>query len=600
MVFATASTTLSGQFRRHLPAYLAGAVVLATFQLSMNRIDWLSRSAIDRVFGAHPETAWRPAALILGLAVVALVTRVLSRWFIFNAGRDAEYELRGMLLDRLHQLGASFYRKLSSGEIMSRATGDLAQVRLLFGFGVLNVVNVVFAFVSAIQVMGHISFRLTLASLAPLPLLILATRGFSRSLFSRMRKNQEALGQLTERVQRNLAGVRVVRSFALEQVERARFERVNRAYLEAGLALARLRGSMGPILGLAAASGSLVVFWYGATLLLRGPEAGGISKGDFFAFSLALGRLTWPMIGLGLSLAVVQRGRAAYSRLQEIFEAQPEVTDGPLAPPATFSGALELTGLSFWYGPRQVLNDIRLKVPAGGSVAILGRTGSGKSTLALLLARLLPTPPGAVRVDGDDICQLPLGALRSAIGYAQQDAFLFSTTVARNIGFTLDDPDSPESLAKIREAAREAQVLEEILSLPEQFDTVVGERGVQLSGGQKQRVALARALIWEPKLLVLDDPLSAIDAKTEAAILEVISRQTHRRSVVLITHRVAAAARCEHIVVLEQGRIIERGTHSELLRAGGIYAAFAEEQRMARELEEIAPAAVAPPALETA
>jgi ATP-binding cassette subfamily B protein len=247
-----------------------------------------------------------------------------------------------------------------------------------------------------------------------------------------------------------------------------------------------------------------------------------------------------------------------------------------------------------------VLADVTFKVAPGESLAIVGRTGSGKTTLAMLLARLLPTPAGTVRVDGVDVCELPLAALRSAIGYAQQDAFLFSTTVARNIAFSLDDPESPEAATRIRGAAGEAQVLQEALSLPEGFDTVVGERGVQLSGGQKQRVALARALLWEPKILILDDPLSAVDAKTEAAILQAIDRQAARRTVLLITHRIAAASRCDRIVVLDEGRIVEEGTHDELVASGGIYAAFAEEQQMARELEELNLPSIPPPPVERA
>lgn len=578
-------TSLGGQFRRHLPAYVAGAVVLGIFQLSLNRIDWLSKAAIDDVFGGAPEKVTEPAMFIFALAIVAFVARVASRWFIFNAGRDAEYELRAMLLHRLHRLGTAFYRTMSAGEIMSRSTGDLQQVRLLLGFGILNIVNVVFAFASALQVMVRISMKLTLVSFVMLPLLFVLTRSFSKQMFTRTRSNQDAMGKLSEVLQTNLAGVRVVRSFALERRERRRFDAANVGYLEASLGLARLRGVMMPMVGAVSSLGVLAFFWYGASLLLRGPADGGITRGDFFAFWLAYGRMTWPMIAVGFSIAIIQRGRAGYARLLEVFDAVPEVTDGPLPAPERVDGALRVKGLSFAYGDHKVVDEVAFEVPSGKSIAIVGRTGSGKSTIAQLLARLLPTPRGTVFIDGKDVCDLPLSAVRKAIGYAQQDAFLFSTTVSRNIGFCLDECESDEAMQRIRDASREAQVLEEALSLPEQFDTVVGERGVQLSGGQKQRIALARALVREPKVLVLDDPLSAVDAKTEAAILEAIERQAANRTVVLITHRIAAASRCDHIVVLDAGRIVDQGTHEELVTREGLYSAFAEEQSAERELE---------------
>jgi ATP-binding cassette subfamily B protein len=581
-------TTLIGQFRRHASQYAIGTVLLAAVQLAMNRIDMRMKAAIDAVFGPSPASARLPAAVILGLGVFAFFVRVGSRWFLFNAGRDAEYELRHELLRKLHQLGAAFYRKMPAGEIMSRSTSDLQQVRMLLGFGVLNVVNVVFAFASALQIMLHMSPRLTIGCLVNLPLLILLSRSVSRGMYVRMRENQAALGRMSDVLQANLAGVRVVRSFALEEKERSRFEATNREYLRASLALARLRGSFGPVLGSAAALGTLVFFWYGSSLLLAGPDKGGLSQGAFFAFWSAFARMAWPMIALGFVLSVVQRGRAGFSRLRDVFDAVPEVVDGPRPAPKHVGGAISVDKLSFAYGSRKVLRDVSFRIAPGESLAIVGKTGSGKSTLAMLLARLLPTPPGSVRIDGVDVCDLPLAAVRSTIGYAQQDAFLFSTTVARNIGFALRDADGPDADDKIRVAAREAQVLEEALSLPDGFDTVVGERGVQLSGGQKQRVALARAMLSrESKILILDDPLSAVDAKTEAGILDALSRLATERTVLIITHRIAAASRCDRILVLDDGCVAEEGTHEQLVRRGGIYAAFAEEQQMEKELEEI-------------
>lgn len=580
-------TTLRGQFRRHGMQYAVGTLTLAAFQLAMNQIDWKSKAAIDALFGPDSATAWKPAAAMLLLAVIAFFARVASRWFLFNAGRDAEYELRFELLRKLHQLGMAFYRKMPAGEIMSRSTSDLQQVRLLLGFGILNVVNVFFAFASALQIMLGMSPKLTLACLVNVPLVALVSRAVSRRMFHRMRENQAALGRMSDVLQANLAGVRVVRSFALEDREARSFERTNREYLNASLALARLRGSFGPVIGSVVAVGFIVFFWYGSTLLLRGPEHGGFSQGSFFAFWSAFSRMTWPMISIGFALSVVQRGRAGFVRLRDVFDAQPEVVDGPRRPPKHVGGSLTVNDLSFAYGTRMVLDHVSLKVAPGESLAIVGRTGSGKTTLAMLLARLLPTPAHAVRIDGIDVCELPLASLRSVIGYAQQDAFLFSTTVARNIGFALDEPDTASAQERIREAAAEAQVLEETLTLSDGFDTVVGERGVQLSGGQKQRIALARALIWEPKILILDDPLSAVDAKTESAILEAIDKQAAARTVLLITHRVAAAARCDRVIVLDEGKVVEQGTHEELKRAGGLYAAFALEQQMASELDDI-------------
>jgi ATP-binding cassette, subfamily B, multidrug efflux pump len=574
---------LWAQARRHAPRYGVGLVLLAAYQYSQYWFDTRLMRAINAATGGQAKLATHIGALLVMVALSAFVIRVLSRVSIFNGGRIAEYEIRKATLDRLQRLGPSFYRHMSTGEIMSRVTNDLAQVRMLLGFGVLNTINTLFALVSALSVTLAISVKLTLASLASLPLLVVVTRRFSRLMFTRTRANQDAIGRMSERVQSSIAGVRVVRSFALEGRELERFDETNQNYLDKSLDLARLRGSMGPIMQAISAIGIVVVFWYGGHLVLTGE----LSEGGFLAFYRALARLTWPLIALGFLVGMVQRGRAAYARLKMIYDAEPDIVDGPLPAPEHVEGRLSVRHLSFSYGAQNVLCDVGFELEPGGSLAIVGRTGSGKSTLAALLPRLQPTPRGTIFLDGTDICDLPLSVVRDAIGYAQQSAFLFSTTVGRNVGYALDDTDSAPALLTIRDAAREARILDEVLGLPDGFDTVVGERGVQLSGGQKQRVALARAFIAEPKILLLDDPLSAVDARTEKGILEAIDRERARRGVILITHRVAAAARCDRIIVLDRGRVVARGTHDELVRAGGLYAEFAEEQRIERELDRL-------------
>jgi ATP-binding cassette subfamily B protein len=585
---------LWAQFGRHARRYAAGLLLLAIYQYSQYWFDTRFSRAINLADQHRRAAAVELGFALIAVAIAAFGVRVLSRVAVFNAGRNAEYELRRILSAKLLTLGPSFYRRMSTGEIMSRVTNDLTQVRLLLGFGVLNVINTVFALVSALCVIVPMSPKLTAAAMVPLPVLLLVTRWFSGGFFTRTRDAQAALGEMSGRAQASIAGVRVVRSFALEEREAEAFEVVNQKYLDKSLGLARLRGSMTPILQVTLAMGVLVVFWYGGDLLMRHE----IDKGQFLSFTRALGRLTWPLMSLGFIVGMLQRGRASYSRLAEIFKAEPDITDGPLHAEAPLAG-LEVKQLSFAYGERTVVDDVSFRLEPGKSLAIVGRTGSGKSTLALLLSRLLPTPPHSVFLGGIDVCELPLALVRRTVGYAQQNAFLFSTTVGRNIAFSLDDPDSSEAQERAHRAAEEARIADEIRELPDGFDTVVGERGVQLSGGQKQRTALAAAFVSEPQILVLDDPLSAVDARTERGILDAIDRQRRERSLVLITHRVAAASHCDEVIVLDHGRIIERGTHEELRRAGGLYATFAEEQRIERELQALEGEVVEPAPLET-
>jgi ATP-binding cassette subfamily B protein len=538
------------------------------------------RLALDAMTAGHAAEVRTGALAVIGLGAVGWAIRTLSRIQVFDVGRDVEYDLRNALLEHLHRLGPAFFRTMPTGEIMSRATHDLQQVRLMVGFGGLHIVNSALAFGSAIALMLVVSPRLTLLALIPYPLIALSAAGFSRALYRRSVEAQAALGRLSDQVQEDVAGARVVRSLGLELRRRDRFEALNDEVVRSTMHLVTIRGLMWPVLMGLASLGTWIVVWQGVAMVL----AGELSVGELAAFHAYLAQLVWPTLAFGYILSVIQRGRAAYARIAEILAAVPEVREREDARSAGREGALEVRDLRFAYGTRPVLDGVSFEVPAGSSLAVVGPTGSGKSTLAALLLRLLPTPAGAVFLDGDDVTALRLRDLRDRIGYAPQEPFLFSTTIEKNLALALDDPDAPDAVERVRTATREACLLEEIEAMPEGFATLVGERGVQLSGGQKQRLALARALLRDPRVLVLDDPLSAVDARTEAAILEALERVAKGRTLILITHRIAAAARADRIVVLDRGRVVECGTHEELLGRGGLYARLAARQRLEREI----------------
>lgn len=574
---------LTHYLRPYFGRLALGVLLLFATNGADKAIPWFLAQAVDGLRAVDGPVVERAAFVVLALAAVMWVVRTLSRVVIFNVGRDVEYDLRGELLAKVHGLGASFTQRMPTGEVMSRATNDLNQVRLLSGFGVLNSANSVFAFVMALGLMFTLSPKLTLFALIPYPFFALITRAFARRLYRRSREAQEALGQLAERAQENVAAVRVVRSLGLEGHEEARFERATQAAVEANMKLTVIRGAMWPVLMLLGSTGTLIVVWAGGHMVL----AGELTVGQLAAFLAYLGQLLWPTMALGFLLSVLQRGRASYARVREILDAEEDIVEAPDAESPAGEGALAVRGLTFAYGDATVLRDVSFELESGQSLAIVGRVGSGKSTLAALLPRLRPVPEGSIFVDGVDVNRLTLAGLRREVAYAAQDPFLFSTTVYSNIAFALDEPNGEGAREEVRRAAEEAAILEEIERLPDGFDTLVGERGVQLSGGQKQRVALARALLNAPAVLVLDDPMSAVDARTEAHILGAIDRVAVGRTLVLVTHRVAAAERMAQVLVLDGGEVVERGTPSELLAADGVFADLAKRQRLRAELEEL-------------
>ena len=536
------------------------------------------RQVVDRLTaGALLEAVFWLAGLLMLLSAIKGFFQYWMRVILIGVSRDIEYDLRNDLFARLITLSSDFYGRYRTGDIMARATNDLNQVRMMLGPGIMYWVETSITFLLAVAVMMSVNWKLTLIALLPAPLVSVAVVYFGRVIHERFERIQAMFGDISSRVQENLSGVRVIRAYVQEQAEVERFEKLNREYVGENIRLVLASGLFMPLLQSLTGFSFLILLWAGGYQLLQHK----ISLGSFVMFNTYLGMLIWPMIAFGWVVNLMQRGSASMKRIEEMMAEVPAIA-APAHPVAITAprGEIEFRGVGMRYGETVVLSGVNLRIPAGSTVAIVGYTGSGKTTLVQLIPRLIDATEGQVLVDGVDVRQYDPAELRRTIGFVPQETFLFSATLGENIAFGVKEGRA-EAIA---EAAELAGLATDVAAFPMGFDTVVGERGLTLSGGQKQRTAIARAILRNPPILVLDDALSSVDTVTEERILEGLGRLMHQRTTILISHRVSTVRNADRIYVLDKGRVVEEGTHAELLLTGGYYADLHQKQLLEDEL----------------
>ncbi|MEK3882553.1 ABC transporter ATP-binding protein [Paenibacillus sp. PL2-23] len=574
-------------FQEHLVKYkgqyMIGAALLSISCLLQLVIPLLLGHFTDLIESLSPTMAdiTTIACWIVGVGLVSAFFRSISRIYLFRLARLLEMRLRRKLFVKWESLSAEYFNRQRIGDLMSHAVNDLNIMRDVGMTGVFAAIEAAILIAIAIVAMaGTVHMGLTLIVLLPLPALTYLAYRFRTRIQDRTTMVQEAIGGLTSRVQEFVAGIRVVKAYAQERAEMNKFQKENERNVETNRLLIEANSSFSALSQAIVGLCYLLSVVFGGMLVMKGS----ISLGQFVAFNTYLTMLISPVENLGKVINVFQRGRAVDERLRHVLDTPPEVADDQdTLPMDKIQGGIQCRGLSFRYPGQEhnALEDIHLNVPAGGSLAIVGKVGSGKTTLVQLLLRLYNPPEGTVFIDGRDIRGIPLQRLRQSVGFVPQEHMLFSTTIGQNIAF---DPKR-YSGEQISEAARIAQVHDNIIAFPRQFDTSLGERGVSLSGGQRQRVSIARAVIKKPSILVFDDSLSAVDAETEARILSNLKSMMKDRTTIITSHRLSAIRHADEIIVMDHGRIVERGDHASLMKQGGLYASIYEKQTVNRAME---------------
>src|SRR5271168_3623744 len=538
------------------------------------------RIAIDDLnHGVTRQKIFLYAGLLVLISAAKGVFLFLTRWIIIGISRDIEFDLRNDLFAHLETLSYSYYQRNRTGDIMARMTNDLNAVRMLLGPAIMYSANTVVFTAAALWFMMRNSPKLTFYAFLPLPVVSVVIQYFGRRIHERFERIQAMFSDISARAQENFSGARVIRAYVQEEAEIALFEGANQEYVSRSLKLVRLMGMLWPTLELMLGLAVVLVLWIGGGEVL----AGRMEIGGFAAFNIYMLQLTFPVIALGWVVNIFQRGTASVVRLNEILHEQPEIKDGTEAADRQVVGEIEFRGLNFAYDGKPVLRDLNLKIPAGSSMAIVGPTGSGKTTLVDLIPRIYDAAPGTVLIDGRPIREFTLASLRQNIGFVPQETFLFSERIRENIALGVESATDEE----IHSAAEAANIAHDIEGFPEQYQTMVGERGITLSGGQKQRTAIARALIRNPRILILDDALSSVDTHTEDKILNHLREVMQGRTTIFISHRVSTVRQADRIAVLHEGLIVELGTHDELLALNGYYSDLYNKQLLEEELAEV-------------